>query len=177
MRRPETDDPSQFWYCSPANWDQMQASVMAVLTTPKQKAAMNSLRKFEHAGLIMETDDGKAAPSPCHWCTREGAKVDCRVFAGRDDRACAYCKRMSKGGCAAAVEEALTTEERTTEERATEERTERTIEALQGQVDAQKEQLLSCEAHIKELENEVVLLKEQMAQVLGNTNTVIYGLA
>ncbi|KAK3669993.1 hypothetical protein LTR78_010165 [Recurvomyces mirabilis] len=49
----------------------------------------------------METDEGMPALAPCKWCVNRG--LECRVFATREDEACAYCKRMSKGGCAAKV--------------------------------------------------------------------------
>ena len=60
----------------------------------------------------METDEGKSAVAPCSLCTREGTRHECKVFVGKDDRACAYCKRMGKSGCVAALEPVFSVEDR-----------------------------------------------------------------
>lgn len=156
LRRPETTDIHAFWYVKAEDWQGLIDKAIAVAGTKAEKGAMAALRKYEQAGLIMETDAGKAAPNPCAWCTRECATHECRVFAGRDDKACAYCKRMQKAGCAAAVEKVLSAEERL----------QQTVEALQGQCDKQEEALMSADSKIEALEDEVAILKAQMAQVV-----------
>ena len=67
----------------------------------KVKTAINNLRKYDVAGRIMETDDGMDAPSPCSWCNRKGSEVNCRVWKDKDEKMCAYCRRMGKTGCGA----------------------------------------------------------------------------
>lgn len=67
----------------------------------KVKVAMNNLRKLDTAGRIMETDEGKAATTPCSWCSRPGNEVDCRVWKDKEDKSCAYCRRKGKAGCTA----------------------------------------------------------------------------
>lgn len=62
---------------------------------------MNTLRKFDAAGRIMETDEGELASQPCPWCTRDGLEVECRVYKNNKEKACAYCRRHGKAGCSA----------------------------------------------------------------------------
>lgn len=112
---------------------------------------MNNLRKFEAAGLIMETEEGKPAPNPCSWCTRSGTLDICRVFRDKDDKACAYCKRMGKSGCTAAVVREQTNEER-----------------LEQKVDELEEKLMGAEARMECLEEEVAKLKAQLAEFISH---------
>jgi len=116
--------------------------------TKKEKAALNNLRKFEQAGQIMETENGKAAVSPCTWCTRKGLEVPCRVFKDRDDKTCAYCKRMGKSGCQAA----LPKEKSRGDE-------------LQLQVDKLEEEIKSSQNLIEILEEEVAELKMRVDEI------------
>lgn len=64
-----------------------------------KKNALNSLRKFDAAGRMMETDEGELAGAPCSWCTRDRLAVECRVYKGKREKACAYCRRHGKAGC------------------------------------------------------------------------------
>ena len=96
-----TTDSKAFYYVSQAVWDGWLADSR---TDGRKKInAQQYLRKFDAAGRIMETDEGIAAPTPCARCTRGGLGKVCRIFKNRKDKACAYCKRLSKAGCAAAV--------------------------------------------------------------------------
>lgn len=97
-RRPTTTNSADFWYINLTNWQQLLEEYN---NAPNKKATLNSIRKYDHAGRIMETDEGMSALSPCKWC--RDRSLECRVFATREDKACAYCKRMSKGGCTAKV--------------------------------------------------------------------------
>nr|POF13613.1 hypothetical protein CFP56_02636 [Quercus suber] len=111
FRRPATTDTRSFFYCNEEKWDEWLAAAASDDKSQK-KVALNNLRKYSAAGLIMETGAGKAAVSPCSWCTRTNALVDCRVFADREDKACAYCKVKAKAGCTAAVASVATIEDR-----------------------------------------------------------------
>lgn len=98
LRRPATDDEKAFWHISEESWSELVAKTG---DSASKKNALNTLRKFDAAGRMMETDEGELAVEPCSWCTRPGLAVECRVYKGRKEKACAYCRRHGKSGCAA----------------------------------------------------------------------------
>ncbi|PIA94591.1 hypothetical protein CB0940_08166 [Cercospora beticola] len=98
LRRPATEDSCAFWYCSYAKWQDWLRDAQQS-DKPKKKTARNNLFKFDAAGRIMETSDGKVAPHPCRWCRRENYDMVCMILRGEGEMVCAYCKRHGKGGC------------------------------------------------------------------------------
>lgn len=109
---------------------------------PSVKATLNHLRKFDKAGRIMETDEGVAAPRSCHWCTREGFEVECRVFKEKDDKSCAYCIHYAKPRCTAR----------------------KVIEEKQEGESAESQQRIAAlELQISRLESTVVALDEKLS--------------
>lgn len=112
FRRPATNESSKFWYISQDAWDKL---VTRSCNASKRKVALNNLRKFNAAGRIMETDEGIIAPTPCRWCTKDDDH-ECKVWRGRADLACAYCKRHAKKGCKAKLVEEEEEEEQELEE-------------------------------------------------------------
>jgi len=140
-------------YCKQEDWEErIVKSQDAEQAT--RKTAMNYLRKFDAAGRIMETDEGTAAPSPCSWCTREGHKQPCRVWATREDKACAYCKRHAKAECRAkdVKVEVVTTKDRvsTVEERLT--KLDSNMAALREETTTVKERLTAVEERMTKLD-------------------------
>lgn len=97
LRRPETTNASDYWHISSESWNEAIASAQDPAT---RKAALNTLRKFDAAGRMVETSEGKTAAVACSWCDRPGAlRVECRVFVSGKEQGCAYCRRHGKGGC------------------------------------------------------------------------------
>lgn len=69
-RRPKTTNPGDFWYISQHDWDALlrDAQLPEVPANKgKRKNAYASLRKFDHAGRIMETAEGICI---CSCCTK-----------------------------------------------------------------------------------------------------------
>lgn len=135
LRRPTTTTSSDFWFCKQEDWENL---IIDTKDPAKRRVAMNNLRKFDAAGRIMETDEGKAALSPCKWCTREGNEVACRVFAADgDSAACAFCKRMAKPHCLAGVA-------------------------------VVEDEAAASQRRVLQLENEVAALKDRVGQLEGS---------
>ena len=78
--------------------------VSEVADPTRAKVALNKLRKFDQAGRIMETEEGTAAVQRCTNFKRND-KTQCMLFADGHEKACAFCKRIGKGGCTASLEE------------------------------------------------------------------------
>ena len=99
----------------------------------------------------METDEGIAAPNPCSWCIRPHALQTCKVYSGKDELACAYCKRHSKGNCkAGAVEE----DKPDSESAASGQR----VQQLKSRVSVLEEENASLKAGIASLKAEVAAI-------------------
>ncbi|KAF2157366.1 hypothetical protein K461DRAFT_309491 [Myriangium duriaei CBS 260.36] len=104
-RRPETADTSNFWFLSQEDYNELTKQLpghRGGARNPGQKRAQSKLRRYEIAGLIMETNKGKDAIVPCDACLRRG--TSCRVLRDNNtDKACALCKCFFKPGCRAGV--------------------------------------------------------------------------
>ena len=71
FRKPTTTNAGDFWYISEEKWAGLLAvSVSSTLTAQRRKTARDNLRRWEMAGLIMETDAGVAAGVACALCAR-----------------------------------------------------------------------------------------------------------
>ncbi|KAK6429959.1 hypothetical protein LTR95_013893 [Oleoguttula sp. CCFEE 5521] len=104
---PETTDEGSFLYQSVETWEtKQQALLNAEGDADAEKKALANMRNFDAAGLIMETEKGMDAPSPCQECTKKGET--CRVWKDKDE-ACAYCKRHRKSNCRAYVKPVVDT--------------------------------------------------------------------
>ncbi|KAF2153513.1 hypothetical protein K461DRAFT_306161 [Myriangium duriaei CBS 260.36] len=69
-RRPQTINPQDFWYIPKSEHENLVRQWRDPRATdPSRKYARQKLRRWEAAGLIMETDEGVDAPSPCDQCT------------------------------------------------------------------------------------------------------------
>ncbi|OQN98472.1 hypothetical protein B0A48_15742 [Cryoendolithus antarcticus] len=66
FRRPQTTDQQAFYYIASDGWQALQnAATDAWPNAKAEKLALANLRKFDVAGRIMETSEGKDAPDPC----------------------------------------------------------------------------------------------------------------
>ena len=102
LRRPTTVDESAFWYFPLSKWQDLIAEVKDKRSDKaKARAALQYLRKVDGTGRMMETDEGTVGKTPCHWCSRQGTVIECRVSRNKDDISCAYCRRVGKAGCTA----------------------------------------------------------------------------
>lgn len=110
---------------------------------------MHALRKHKQAGLIIETNASMLAINLCSWCIRPGSVAVCRVFKDRDDKACAYYKRMGKSSCIAAMQLVVSAKEKA----------EQAATAAEERVNKLEDKLIGAIARIEELE-------EQLARVL-----------
>lgn len=145
LRRPHASD--KYYSCNEDKWLTLVTEAQDA-DKKKAKVAMNNLRKFDAAGRIEETDEGKDADVACSWCAREGNRIVCRVWKDKEDKACAFCKRNGKAGCAAGGAAA---------EAAAEEKTE--IEALKDKITSLEESASLHKKHIKKLKSQVETLE------------------
>ena len=65
----------------------------------KRKSALQNLRRYDSAGRIMETGEAVKAARPCTQCARHGARVLCKVYGSRVEKACAFCKKQGRSDC------------------------------------------------------------------------------
>lgn len=106
LRKPSTHNELEFWHIDQAKWDQLLAAGSQPTTDKAVKQAVknakNTLRNFDAAGRMMETEEGMVAAVACTWCAKDGVTHECMVFKDKEaSQMCAYCKRHSKTGCTA----------------------------------------------------------------------------
>lgn len=99
LRRPETKDPRDFWFCSPAKWNLWLEQVASNANKRTASSAVVGLRGYHIAGLLMETDEGMDAENPCRACARQTKYTPCRVYANKSSTRCAYCINKHKSHC------------------------------------------------------------------------------
>jgi hypothetical protein len=101
LRRPQTDDPKDFWYISADVWNVLTRKMDSRV---EGRLASYKLNKFNAAGRIMETDEGVPATVSCAKCTSLG--LECRVYlkVGRGT-ACGHCRKSCKPYCKASLQE------------------------------------------------------------------------
>nr|POF14278.1 hypothetical protein CFP56_03302 [Quercus suber] len=112
LRRPTTTNRADFWYRSETAWAKSKR-IASRRRDREGKAAVLSLDRYDGAGRMIETSEGRRAEYPCRRC--ESSKEPCMVYIDWQTKgaACARCKRNAKGSCDAAKPHVLTAEERT----------------------------------------------------------------
>lgn len=98
FRRPETQDPTDFWYCTPEKWsswlDQIGSTDLRAVSS-----AATALRVHHVAGLLMETEEGVDVDPPCNACARQSKYTPCRTYANKKSSRCAYCINKHRSHC------------------------------------------------------------------------------
>lgn len=88
-RRPETTNPSDFWYVSKDKWEQWSRQASGESGDASKNSARASMRLSSRAGIVMESSDSHNNDPPCALCKRAG--MVCKVLASEVGRTCAYC--------------------------------------------------------------------------------------
>nr|POE56318.1 hypothetical protein CFP56_50862 [Quercus suber] len=94
-RRPQTSDEKDFFFKSQSEWEQ-KLKIAMTRGDSVGAGAVTYLERYDGAGRIMETSEGRRAPSPCQRCAN--AHLECKTWVDkRKGVTCAYCKRCGKG--------------------------------------------------------------------------------
>ncbi|KAF2153536.1 hypothetical protein K461DRAFT_268090 [Myriangium duriaei CBS 260.36] len=94
-RRPQTIDPTNFWYLSSEDYQKLIKTADDPLADSSDAGkAKWKVQRYALAGLMMETDKGVESTTPCELCVKR--KIPCRLLKCGTVRYCAGCRLWNK---------------------------------------------------------------------------------